>query len=96
MAKHVARDYNPFETLPKKRELSEPSESAQPLAVETAKQPNIQTGRHLAKSQDPAYTKFTTYIPIELHRAVKAKLVGQGRELSDLVEEVLRDWNGTH
>ena len=87
MAKH-AREYNPFETLPRKRELSEPGE--------TAKHSNIQPSKHLAKSQDPAYTKFTTYVPIELHRAVKAKLVGQGRELSGLVAELLREWNGTH
>jgi hypothetical protein len=38
--------------------------------------------------------KFTTYVPIQLHRAVKSKLVGQGRELSDLVEQLLREWNG--
>lgn len=96
MAKHTVRDYNPFGTLPKKRELSEPIGIAPAPTVETVKQLNIQTGKRLAKSQDPAYTKFTTYIPIELHRAVKAKLVGKGRELSDLVEEVLREWNGTH
>lgn len=95
MSKHTAREYNPFETLPKKRDLSKPT-GISPTPVETVKHLAIQTGKHLAKSQDPAYTKFTTYIPIDLHRAVKAKLVGEGRELSDLVEEVLREWNGTH
>ena len=95
MAKH-AREYNPFETLPRKRELSEPGEPAKPLAGETSNHSTVQPSKQLAKSQDPAYTKFTTYVPIELHRAVKAKLVSQGRELSDLVGELLREWNAAH
>ena len=93
MPKQTAGDYNPFETLPKKRDLSLPDQTAL-SPIQTARHLNIQTVKRLAKSQNPSYTKFTTYIPIELHRSVKAKLVGQGRELSDLVEELLRGWNG--
>jgi hypothetical protein len=48
----------------------------------------------LARSKDPDYMKLTVYVPIDLQRAVKARLVGQGRQLSDLVERLLCEWNG--
>src|SRR5258707_10753634 len=63
--------------------------SSQPT-VQTAIQPAVQTGR--AKSSDDGYVKFTTYIRRETHRAIKLKMVEQGREMSDLVEEVLEKW----
>lgn len=46
----------------------------------------------LAKSRDPRYVKFTTYVPREMHLRAKSRLVGQGRELSDLVAELLAGW----
>lgn len=46
----------------------------------------------LAKSVDPQYTKFTTYIRKETHLGVKTRLVGEQREMSDLVEELLTEW----
>lgn len=46
----------------------------------------------LAKSRDPRYVKFTTYIPRETHLRAKTRLVSQGRELSDLVTELLGEW----
>ena len=46
----------------------------------------------LAKSRDPRYVKFTTYVPRQTHLRVKSLLVGEGRELSDLVSELLEDW----
>jgi len=46
----------------------------------------------IAKSVDPDFTKFTTYIRKHTHRAVKVKLAEQGREFSGLVEELLSDW----
>jgi hypothetical protein len=46
-----------------------------------------------AKSLDPEYQKLTVYIPRTLHRAVKSKLVLQGKELSQLVSELLESWN---
>ena len=50
------------------------------------------TLRHLAKSADPAYTKFTTYIRKATHIGVKTRLVSKEKELSDLVEELLSNW----
>jgi hypothetical protein len=46
----------------------------------------------LAKSADPAYTKFTIYIKKSTHLGVKTRLVSKEKELSDLVEELLAVW----
>lgn len=46
----------------------------------------------LAKSADPAFTKFTTYIRKTTHLGVKTRLVSKEKELSDLVEELLSKW----
>lgn len=48
--------------------------------------------KRLAKSNDPAYMKFTTYIKKTTHRGVKTRLVSREKELSDLVEELLFNW----
>ena len=46
----------------------------------------------LAKSADPTFTKFTTYIRKTTHLGVKTRLVSKEKELSDLVEELLSNW----
>ncbi len=48
--------------------------------------------KSLAKSTDPEFMKFTTYIKKSTHRAVKMRMVGAEREMSDLVENLLSDW----
>jgi hypothetical protein len=48
--------------------------------------------KQLAKSSDPAFTKFTTYIRKTTHLGVKTRLVSKQKELSDLVEELLSNW----
>jgi hypothetical protein len=48
--------------------------------------------RPLAKSSDPAYMKFTTYVRKATHLGVKTRLVSKEKELSDLVEELLSKW----
>ena len=53
---------------------------------------NVNLAKPLAKSSDPAFTKFTTYIRKTTHRAAKMRVVGEDRELSDLVESLLTDW----
>ncbi len=62
------------------------------LDTQTPKQVAIQTAGSLAKSVDPEFIKFTTYIRKKTHRAVKLRLTEQERELSDLVEELLTGW----
>jgi hypothetical protein len=48
--------------------------------------------KQLAKSTDPAFMKFTTYIRKTTHLGVKTRLVSKEKELSDLVEELLSNW----
>lgn len=53
-----------------------------------------QRGRPKAKRSDPDFIGFTTYIRKETHKNVKIALLqeGNGRELSELVEELLAKW----
>lgn len=48
--------------------------------------------KRLAKSADPSFMKFTTYIRKTTHIGVKTRLVSKKMELSDLVEELLSNW----
>ena len=60
------------------------------LPAEQTSKPPTPTG--LAKSVDPDYIKFTTYVRKDTHRAVKVKLTERDEELSDLVEQLLQTW----
>jgi hypothetical protein len=68
-----------------KRSLANSSKAEAPVSPKAIDKP-------LAKSSDPAFTKLTTYIKKTTHRAVKMRTVGEGRELSDLVEDLLASW----
>ena len=48
--------------------------------------------KRLAKSADPSFMKFTTYVKKATHIGVKTRLVSKEKELSDLVEELLSNW----
>lgn len=67
----------------------------------TSEQPDISTSdlrthpkprSKPAKSADPDYTKFTTYVRKSTHRAAKLRAVEEGRELSEIVEELISRW----
>lgn len=51
-------------------------------------------GRPRAKRSDPEFVGFTTYIRKETHRKAKMALLeeAEGRELSELVEDLLSKW----
>lgn len=51
-------------------------------------------GRPSGKRSDPDYVGFTTYIRKDTHRKAKIALLeeGDGRELSELVEELISHW----
>jgi hypothetical protein len=66
------------------------SKSAKPNLGASEEKPD--DTRPLAKSADPSYVKFTTYIRKTTHVGVKTRLVSKGEELSDLVEELLSNW----
>ncbi len=44
------------------------------------------------RSRNPAYVNAGAYIPRELHKEVRSRLILQGKEYSELVEELLADW----
>jgi hypothetical protein len=69
--------------------------------VQTLKSPNGQVvelsrtrGRPTGKRTDPDYSQVTAYIRKSTHHGVKLRLLqeGQGREFSELVEELLAGW----
>ena len=51
-------------------------------------------GRPSGKRTDPDYAQVTAYIRKATHHGVKLRLLqeGQGREFSELVEELLATW----
>ena len=63
-------------------------EAGQPVPTGTPES----SPRKRGKSADPEYVKLTSYIRRQTHLAVKKKLLDQGREISELVEELLDKW----
>jgi hypothetical protein len=70
-------------------------------AVQKSESPNVQVvelshsrGRPAGKRTDPDYSQVTAYIRKSTHHGVKLRLLqeGQGREFSELVEELLAGW----
>lgn len=57
-------------------------------------QPNPKRGRPPAKRSDPDFVGLTTYVRRDTHTQAKIALLqeGQGRELSELVEDLLCGW----
>jgi len=102
MAKQSKPAASPFDALVQARRapLTEGTiQTVKQLNRHTSEQLNVQTSDQpdgqlvaRAKSTDPDFLKFTTYIRKDTHRAVKVKIVEQGREFSDLVEELLSAW----
>ena len=82
------------------------TQAVEPAAVtETTKQRELTElnqekkgpGRPPGKRTNPAYQQVTVYIPRALHNTVKIALIQKGRkEFSELVEELLTDWNNRH
>lgn len=75
------------------------------IARPLAKQPDGQTVSRstvqmsepaVAKSRDPGFVKFTTYIRRQTHLEAKTLALRQGRELSEIVEDLLASWVRGH
>jgi hypothetical protein len=95
MAKPKAPASSPFDALVgarRQREATEANEMSDQLSMQTVKQLDVQVAKQLAKSVDPEYVKFTTYIRKTTHKSLKVKALQQGRELSDLIEELVHTW----
>jgi len=52
-------------------------------------------GRPPAKHSSPDYTQMTVYVPKSVRNEVKMRLFQEGRELSALVEKLLKTWLDT-
>jgi|HubBroStandDraft_1064217.scaffolds.fasta_scaffold235631_2 hypothetical protein len=50
------------------------------------------TTKVVGKSADPAFVKLTSYIRKDTHLAVKKRLLDEGREISELVEDLFGQW----
>lgn len=75
---------------PKKKKLSKISHTAAPVSqVITPRR-----GRPAGKRSNPDYEQTTAYIRKRTHQGVKIALLqeGEGREFSELVEELLAGW----
>ncbi len=64
------------------------------LPVQLNNQTNAKRGRPTAKRSDPDFVGFTTYVRRDTHTRAKIALLqeGQGKELSELVEDLIHNW----
>lgn len=78
------------DTTPKKKPSSKRVRDAGPAAQPIAPR----RGRPAGKRSDPDYEQVTAYIRKDTHKDVKIALLqeGQGREFSELVQDLLADW----
>jgi len=60
--------------------------------LEGSESPAVKTLKRRGKSADPDYIKLTTYIKRGTHLAVKKRLLDEGKEISELVEELMQSW----
>jgi hypothetical protein len=46
----------------------------------------------VGKRSNPSYKQISTYVPADLYREVKKRLVAEERTLSEVTENLLRSW----
>ena len=75
------------------------TEQTEPPNIQTSKYSDAQASKHsdaqtskLAKSKDPNYQRSTVYLPKGLHQRLKMAALQDGREISDIVEEMVDEW----
>jgi hypothetical protein len=47
-----------------------------------------------SRRRNPDYRQFSAYVPLDLYRSLKMRLAEQELELSEAVEDAIRDWLG--
>ena len=52
----------------------------------------IKTGRPRAKRSDPRFAQVTAYILRDTHVAAKKRLLDEGQEFSELLQQLLNQW----
>ena len=76
-----------FDKLAQKREKVQSAPNSVP-ETEPKKRQRKATG----KRSDPNYIQVGAYIPIELNKSVKRRLVDTDQDFSELVAELLAQW----
>ena len=106
--KHKSKQSTMFDALAKKTEKRSSTDNSAPSVVELAtdlrsrQEPQAdelpepaKQRRNRAKTgkrSNPNYTQVGCYLPRELNNEVKMELVGDPRDFSDLVAELLNRW----
>ena len=52
----------------------------------------LKVGRPPGKKSNPDYTQATVYLRKQTHLAAKKRLLDEGKEFSELVEELVTQW----
>ena len=73
--------------IPKVRKSETAKVSASAPAAESPKR-----GRPPGKRSSSEYRQITAYVRADTHKAVRHKLIDDGRELSELIEDLLAAW----
>jgi len=76
-----------FDKLAQKREKVKSSPEPAP-----ATEPKQRQRKTTGKRSDPNYIQVGAYIPIELNKSVKRRLVDTDQDFSELVAELLDQW----
>ena len=80
-----------FDKLAQKREKVKSAPDPEPEA-----EPKKRQRKATGKRSDPNYIQVGAYIPIELNKSVKRRLVDTDQDFSDLVAELLDQWVQSH
>jgi hypothetical protein len=86
MAKHQPQELSFKDVIDSHREAKIPGTQTPESSV--TQPPKNRTGR----SSDDNYVKLTAYVPRDLHLAAKMELLKRGREMSDLITELVTHW----
>lgn len=68
------------------------SPKTQKEAVLEPPAPSVHVGRPRAKRSDPDYQQVTAYIRRDTYTAARKRLFDDGREFSELVEDLVSGW----
>ena len=75
--------------MPDEADVVEP-EPVSPTPVPAPAPPKM--GRPPGKKTNPEYTQVTVYLRKDVHRQAKKLLIDDGREFSELVDELVSTW----
>lgn len=83
-----------FEALVKRRD-SGGSTKVRPASISETRNSERRVGRPRAKRSDPDFQQVTAYIRKSTYASARKLLIDDGREFSELVEELVQGWVNT-